>query len=73
MKNLEEVSPEVAIESRDERGNTLLHRCVELGNPDGVFMILDRFPALGSDMNGDNMTPIELAVKVCFYPNFPIL
>ena len=64
MKNLEEVSSEVAMESRDDRGNTLLHRCVELGNPDGVYMILDRFPALGSDMNGANMTAIELAVKV---------
>lgn len=64
MKNLEELSADVAIETRDHRGNTLLHRCVEMGSPDGVYLVLDRFPTLSSDMNSDNMTAIELAVKV---------
>ena len=64
MKNLEELPADVAMTTRDERGNTVLHRCVELGNPDAVYMILDKFPGLTSDMNTDNMTAIELAVKV---------
>ena len=66
MRNLEELPADVAMTTRDERGNTVLHRCVELGNPDAVYMILDRFPVLSSDMNTDNMTAIELAVKVSF-------
>ena len=64
MKNLENISTDVAMETRDGRGNTLLHRCVEMGSSNCVYMILDRFPGLSSDMNDENMTAIELAVKV---------
>ena len=64
IQRLEDISPDEAKRLRDDHGNTLLHRCVLLGNADAVKFLLEKNPDSTADMNLDNTTAVELAAKV---------
>ncbi|KAH3802587.1 hypothetical protein DPMN_156265 [Dreissena polymorpha] len=63
ISRIEDLPPDQVLKLRDQRGNTLLHRSMLVGNPDLVKYVLEKFPEMTSDINAENETAVEMAAK----------
>ncbi|KAL4216691.1 hypothetical protein ACF0H5_024414 [Mactra antiquata] len=63
IQKIEDLEPSEVIKLRDLHGNNLLHRAVLQGNADVVKYILEKYTEMTSEMNFDNETGVELAVR----------